>query len=71
MGITLAFENNVREAISRGELVSVLEKFCLPFAGYYLYYPQRRQASRSLRALVDFLKAQRRSSRMTKRKRNR
>lgn len=69
MGITLAFKNNVSEAISRGELVSVLEKFCAPFAGYYLYYPQRRQASRALQALVEFLKAERRSSRSTKRKR--
>src|SRR5437764_50965 len=66
---TLAFNNHVSEAISRGELVSVLEKFCAPFPGYYLYYPQRRQASRSLRALIDYLHAWRRTSRSTKRRR--
>lgn len=56
LGVTLAFESHVRDAIARGELVSVLEKFCAPFPGYYLYYPQRRQASRALRALIDHLR---------------
>src|SRR5256714_13679339 len=37
LGVTLAFKNHVSEAISRGELVSVLAKFCAPFPGYYLY----------------------------------
>ena len=53
--MTLAFESNVRDAIDAGELVSVLEEFCAPFPGYYLYYPQRRQASRALRALIEHL----------------
>ena len=56
LGITLAIRNSVSAALKSGELVSVLEKFCTPFAGYYLYYPQRRQASRALRALIDHLK---------------
>ena len=56
LGITLAFEGHVRESIARGELVSVLEQFCAPFPGYYLYYPQRRQASRALRALIEHLR---------------
>lgn len=56
LGITLAFEGHVRDAIERGQLVSVLAQFCAPFPGYYLYYPQRRQASRVLRALIEHLK---------------
>ncbi|HWE43093.1 MAG TPA: LysR family transcriptional regulator [Gemmatimonadaceae bacterium] len=56
LGVTLAFEGHVREAVERGQLVSVLEQFCAPFPGYYLYYPQRRQASRVLRALVEHLR---------------
>src|SRR6478672_10871077 len=56
LGVTLAFEGHVREAVERGQLVSVLEPFCAPFPGYYLYYPQRRQASRVLRALVEHLR---------------
>jgi DNA-binding transcriptional LysR family regulator len=39
----------------RGEVAAVLEEFCPPFPGYYLYYPQRRQASPALRALTDYL----------------
>lgn len=56
LGITLAFEGHVRDAIERGQLVSILEQFCAPFPGYYLYYPQRRQASRALRALIEHLR---------------
>ena len=56
LGVTLAFEGHVREAIERGELVSVLAPFCAPFPGYYLYYPQRRQASRALRAFIEHLR---------------
>jgi DNA-binding transcriptional LysR family regulator len=34
----------------------VLEEFSTPFAGFYLYYPERRHASPPLRALVDYLR---------------
>jgi DNA-binding transcriptional LysR family regulator len=67
VGLTLAFKVNVRDAIDRGELVSVLEKYCAPFPGYYLYYPQRRQASRALRAFIDHLQKWRRESRTRRR----
>ena len=67
LGVTLAFERNVRDAVERGELVSVLEEFCAPFPGYFLYYPQRRQASRALRALIEHLRRWRRAERGGKR----
>jgi len=63
LGVTLAYERNVRDAIQRGELVRVLEQFCEPFPGYYLYYPQRRHASRALRALIDHLRRWRKAKR--------
>jgi DNA-binding transcriptional LysR family regulator len=63
LGVTLAYERNVRDAIQRGELVRVLEQFCEPFRGYYLYYPQRRHASRALRALIDHLRRWRKAKR--------
>lgn len=63
LGVTLSFKGHVREAIARRELVTVLEEFCVPFPGYYLYYPQRRQASRALRALIDYLRQWRRQAR--------
>jgi len=59
-GLTLADESRSRDALARGELVAVLEKFSTPFPGFYLYYPQRRQASPALRALVDFLRRSKR-----------
>jgi DNA-binding transcriptional LysR family regulator len=63
LGVTLAFEGHVRDALARGELVRVLEQFCDPFPGYYLYHPQRRHASRALRALIDHLQRWRREGR--------
>jgi DNA-binding transcriptional LysR family regulator len=55
LGVTMGFEEAVRPYIERGQVVAVLEAYCPPFPGYYLYYPQRRQASPALRALVDYL----------------
>jgi len=63
IGITMAYKAHVRDALARGDLVPVLEKFCAPFPGYYLYYPQYRHASRVLRALIDHIRVWRRSTR--------
>lgn len=68
LGVTMAFESSVRDEIARGELVRVLERFCEPFPGYYLYYPQRRHASPALRALVEHIKrARKRAARGARR----
>jgi DNA-binding transcriptional LysR family regulator len=67
LGVTMSYEGHVRDALERRELVRVLEKFCAPFPGYYLYYPQRRQASRALRALIDHLHGWRQLGRRPKR----
>ena len=67
LGVTLSFEAHVRDALASGELVRVLEPFCEPFPGYYLYYPQRRHASRALRALIDHLRRWRQAGRGAKR----
>lgn len=56
LGVTLALSAHVRDAIAEGTLLSVLDDFCAPFAGYSLYYPQRRHASRALTALVEHVK---------------
>lgn len=55
LGVTIGMGDGVRPYLDRGEVVAVLEAYCPPFAGYYLYYPQRRQASPALRALIDYL----------------
>ena len=69
LGITLSYEGHVRDALAEGKLVSVLKEFCVAFPGYYLYYPQRRSASRALQALVEHVRRSRRSGRSAKRAR--
>ncbi len=54
-GLTIGLEETFRPYVARGELVPVLEKFCPPFPGFFLYYPSRTQTPPKLRALVDFL----------------
>jgi len=61
-GLTMLYESQARDDVARGELVPVLEEFSAPFPGFYLYYPQRRQASPALRALVDSLRRARQQS---------
>jgi DNA-binding transcriptional LysR family regulator len=58
-GLAMLYEGQVRDDVARGDLIPVLEEFSSPFPGFYLYYPQRRQASAALRALVDFLRRER------------
>jgi DNA-binding transcriptional LysR family regulator len=58
-GLTLVYEDEVRGDVARGELIPVLQDYCEPFPGYYLYYPQRRHASPALRALIDHIREKR------------
>ncbi|KAF1017571.1 MAG: HTH-type transcriptional regulator PgrR [Stenotrophomonas maltophilia] len=52
-GVALGMEDTWRPWLQRGELTCVLEPFCPRFAGFFLYYPSRRQAEPKLRALVE------------------
>lgn len=62
LGLAMVYESQVEEELSRGELVEVLEEFSTPFPGFYLYYPQRRHASRALQAFVEYLRGVRQST---------
>jgi DNA-binding transcriptional LysR family regulator len=62
LGLTIVYEDMVRDDVARGTLIPVLEKYCAPFPGYYLFYPQRRQATPALRALIDHLRREREGS---------
>jgi DNA-binding transcriptional LysR family regulator len=56
-GITFGMEESFRPAVERGELVPILEEYCPRFAGFYLYYPSRRNLAPKLRALISHLRA--------------
>ena len=56
VGLAFALEEHVAKRIARGELVRVLEDWCPPFDGFFLYYPSRRQQPAALQALVDALR---------------
>src|SRR5438046_7607907 len=43
LGIKLAFKNHETNSISRADLISVLEKSCSPFPGYYCNSHRRRK----------------------------
>lgn len=58
-GITFGMEDTFRTAIAQDELVPVLEDYCPHFAGFYLYYPNRRNLAPKLRALIAHLRTSR------------
>jgi DNA-binding transcriptional LysR family regulator len=55
VGFWPTFEGYVREAVASGQLVSVLDDWCAPFPGPFLYYPSRRQPPPALGAFVAFV----------------
>ena len=57
-GIGLAFmsEEHAAPHIESGALVRVLEDWCQPFPGFFLYYPSRRQQPAALSALINTLR---------------
>jgi DNA-binding transcriptional LysR family regulator len=55
VGFWLTFEGYVRDAVKSGALVSVLDDWCPPFPGPFLYYPSRRQPPPALGAFVAFV----------------
>jgi DNA-binding transcriptional LysR family regulator len=57
-GVGLAFmaEQHAEPHLSNGDLVRVLQDWCPPFPGYFLYYPSRRQQPAALSAVIDTLR---------------
>jgi DNA-binding transcriptional LysR family regulator len=56
VGLAFALEEHVATELAKGTLVPVLEDWCPPFAGYFLYYPGRRQQPPALSALIEALR---------------
>lgn len=55
-GIAFLFEDYVRQPLAEGRLVRLLEDWCPPFDGFFVYYPSRKQMRPALRAFVDFFR---------------
>ncbi|KRA66290.1 transcriptional regulator [Caulobacter sp. Root655] len=55
-GLAFLFRDQVEGDIAAGRLVPLLEDWCEPFAGFFLYYTSRRQLSPALRAFIDWMR---------------
>jgi DNA-binding transcriptional LysR family regulator len=58
-GLGYVMEDEVAKHVAEGRLIRVLEDWCRPFPGYFLYYPSRRQTPPALAALVEALRCKR------------
>ena len=58
-GIAFMLENHVTQHLADGALIRVLEDWCEPFDGYYLYYPSRKQPSPAFSLVLDALRHRR------------
>ncbi len=56
LGVGWAMEQDVAADVEAGRLEPVLDGWCQPYPGAFLYHPSRRQVPPPLRALIDFLK---------------
>jgi len=56
VGLAYIFDERVMDDVREGALVRVLEDWCDPFDGFYIYYPSRQQMRPALRAFVDFFR---------------
>jgi DNA-binding transcriptional LysR family regulator len=55
-GIAFVPEDLAQIHLAKGRLKRVLEEWCLPWSGYHLYYPSRRQSSPAFTLLVEALR---------------
>jgi len=55
-GLACVMQDLVRAPLADGSLVRVLEDWCAPFAGYHLYYPDRRQLPQAFTLMVEALR---------------
>ncbi len=53
LGLAYLVEDQVSSMLKAGALMRVLEDWCPPFPGFFLYYPGRRQVSPALAAFID------------------
>jgi DNA-binding transcriptional LysR family regulator len=56
LGLAYVPEGAAEAYIAKGRLKRVLADWCLPFTGYHLFYPSRRQSSAAFSLVVDALR---------------
>jgi DNA-binding transcriptional LysR family regulator len=56
LGLAYVPEGLAQPHLAKGRLKRVLEGWCLPYSGYHLWYPSRRQSSPTFALLVDALR---------------
>lgn len=56
VGLAYLFDLRVEDELASGKLVRVLEDWCSPYPGPFIYYPSRRQMRPALRAFIDFFR---------------
>ena len=56
LGIAYVMQGQAESHIAAGRLVRLLAAWTPPFAGYFLYYPSRRQVPATLAALISALR---------------
>ncbi len=55
-GLAYVPESMVQDHLRKGGLKRVLGEWCLPYSGYHLFYPSRRQSSAAFALVVDALR---------------
>jgi DNA-binding transcriptional LysR family regulator len=55
-GLAYLPESMVQRYLTNGRLKRVLDDWCLPYSGYHLFYPSRRQSSAAFALVVDALR---------------
>jgi DNA-binding transcriptional LysR family regulator len=58
-GLAYLPEGMAEAHVAKGRLKRVLEDWCLPFSGYHLFYPSRRQSSAAFSLVVEALRYRR------------
>ena len=53
LGLAFVAESDVPEHLAEGTLIRVLQDWCQPYPGFFLYYPSRRQQTPALAALIS------------------
>ena len=56
IGLAFVGEDKVAQHLATGALIRVLEDWCQPFSGFFLYYPSRRQQPAALSALINTIR---------------